>query len=63
MQLFLRAVVTGFGLSLGSALYKKAAKRFGFDDDDKKDKTKEDATNRTNQQDGGTDPGLQNSYA
>lgn len=63
MQLFLRAVVTGFGLSLGSALYKKAAKRLGFDDDEKKDKAKEDAANRTNQQDGGTDPGLQNSYA
>ncbi|HUS27126.1 MAG TPA: hypothetical protein VMZ53_01410 [Kofleriaceae bacterium] len=56
MQLFLRAVVTGFGLSLGSALYKKAAKRFGFDDDDKPKKDEE--TKRTNQQDGGTDPGL-----
>ncbi|HTL33220.1 MAG TPA: hypothetical protein VL326_08850 [Kofleriaceae bacterium] len=62
MQLFLRAVVTGFGLSLGSALYKKAAKRFGFDDDEK-EKSKEDGTNRTNQQDGGTDPGLQSTYA
>jgi hypothetical protein len=66
MKLFIRAVVTGFGLSLGSALYKKAAKRFGFDDDDKskdKDKDKDDATNRTNQQDGGTDPGLQKSFS
>jgi len=62
MQLFLRAVVTGFGLSLGSALYKKAAKRFGFDDDEEKEKSKQE-TNRTNEQDGGTDPGLQNSYA
>jgi hypothetical protein len=62
MQLFLRAVVTGFGLSLGSALYKKAAKQLGFDDDDKKEKAKEE-TNRTNQQDGGTDPGLQSTYA
>ena len=59
MKILLRAVVTGFGLSLGSALYKKAAKHFGFDDDDKsksKDKDKDTAT--TNQQDGGTDPGL-----
>ena len=58
MQLFLRAVVTGFGLSLGAALYKKAAKQLGFDDEEKKDK-KDDASNRVNQQDGGTDPSLQ----
>ena len=59
MKIFLRAVVTGFGLSLGSALYKKAAKHFGFDDDDKTKAKKEDDSARTNQQDGGTDPGLQ----
>ena len=59
IKLLLRAVVTGFGLSLGSALYKRAAKQFGFDDEDKdKDKGKEEETKRTNQQDGGTDPGL-----
>lgn len=56
MKIFVRAIVTGFGLSLGSALYKKAAKHFGFDDDDKKQNDKE--TERTNQQDGG-DPDLQ----
>lgn len=58
MQLFLRAVVTGFGLSLGAALYKKAAKQLGFDDEEKKEK-KDDASSRVNQQDGGTDPSLQ----
>ena len=56
MKILLRAVVTGFGLSLGSALYKKAAKRLGFsDDDEKKDKDEK----KINQQDGGTDPNLQ----
>ena len=54
MKLFVRAIVTGFGLSLGSALYKKAAKHFGFDKDD----DKKDATATIQQQDGGTDPGL-----
>ena len=61
IKLLLRAVVTGFGLSLGSALYKRAAKQLGFDDENKdrdKDKDKEEETKRTNQQDGGTDPGL-----
>jgi hypothetical protein len=56
MKIFLRAIVTGFGLSLGSALYKKAAKHFGFDDDNKNKDDKD--TTRTNQQDGATDPGL-----
>lgn len=55
MKIFVRAIVTGFGLSLGSALYKKVAKHFGFDDDDKKS---DKDTDRTNQQDGG-DPDLQ----
>ena len=63
MKLFLRAVVTGFGLSLGSALYKKLAKHFGFDDEEKKAKDKDDTAARTNQQDGGTDPGLQKSFS
>lgn len=30
MQLFLRAVVTGFGFSLGAAIYKKLEKRLGL---------------------------------
>ena len=56
MKILLRAVVTGFGLSLGSALYKKAAKRLGFLDDEEK---KDSETKKVNQQDGGTDPNLQ----
>lgn len=56
MKILLRAIVTGFGLSLGSALYKKAAKRLGFlDEEDKKDKEQK----KVNQQDGATDPNLQ----
>ena len=56
MKILLRAVVTGFGLSLGSALYKKAAKRLGFlDEEDKKDKEQK----KVNQQDAATDPNLQ----
>jgi hypothetical protein len=30
MQLLARAVVTGFGLALGTALYKKLARKVGF---------------------------------
>jgi hypothetical protein len=56
MKILLRAVVTGFGLSLGSALYKKAAKRLGFLYEEEK---KDSDTKKVNQQDGATDPNLQ----
>lgn len=56
MQFFVRAVVTGFALSLGAALFKKVAKQVGLDDADKA-KDKDDASVR--QQDGATDPSLQ----
>jgi hypothetical protein len=36
MTLFVRAVVTGFGVSLGAALFKKVAKHLGLDEPDKK---------------------------
>jgi hypothetical protein len=37
MQLFVRAVVTGFGMALGGALFRKVARRIGLDEpDDKK---------------------------
>jgi hypothetical protein len=55
MRLFVRAVVTGFGLSLGSALYKKLAKRFGFEDEEPAKAPPADVA----KQDGATDPGLQ----
>lgn len=39
MGVFIRAVITGFGVSLGQTLFKKVAKRLGLDEsDDKKGK-------------------------
>jgi len=35
MKFLLRAIVTGFGLSLGAALFKKVAKYAGLEDDPK----------------------------
>jgi hypothetical protein len=32
MHLFVRAVITGFGLALGAALYRKIARELGIDD-------------------------------
>ncbi|MEZ4403190.1 MAG: hypothetical protein R3B06_24410 [Kofleriaceae bacterium] len=32
MQIFVRAVVTGFAFSLGAALFKKVAKELGLDE-------------------------------
>ena len=55
MTFFARAVVTGFALSLGSALFKKVSKQLGLDDDKAKDKE----TEKVQAQDGATDPGLQ----
>ncbi|MBL9018812.1 MAG: hypothetical protein JNL83_31790 [Myxococcales bacterium] len=52
MQFFAKAVITGFGLSLGAALYKKVAKQLGFEEEDK-------ASEQVRQQDGATDPNLQ----
>jgi hypothetical protein len=53
MKFLVRAIVTGFALSLGSALFKKIAPSLGLDD--KKDK---DESERVNAQDGASDPGL-----
>lgn len=33
MNVFLRAVVTGFGFSLGAALFRKVSERLGLNDD------------------------------
>ena len=54
MKFFVRAIVTGFALSLGSALFKKLAPSLGLDEK-KPDKDSEDV----NKQDGASDPGLQ----
>jgi hypothetical protein len=37
MKILLRAVITGFGLSLGAAIYKKLARELGVDEQDDKD--------------------------
>lgn len=55
MNFFVRAVLTGFALSMGAALFKKVSKQLGFADDDVK---KEPEAVR---QDGATDPSLQQS--
>jgi hypothetical protein len=61
MKLFVRAVVTGFALSLGSALFKKVSAQLGLDDKPK-DKSRDAAPDVTTQ-DGATDPGLQHSFS
>lgn len=35
LKFFVKAVVTGFGLALGAALFKKAGKQVGLVEDDK----------------------------
>jgi len=51
MKFFLRAVVIGFALSLGSALFKKVQKKIGLADDPK-------PSPDIVKQDGATDPNL-----
>lgn len=58
MTLLLRAVVTGFGLALGSALFKEARTRLGWEDEESKAKSNQD---KVNAQDAATDPSLQTS--
>jgi hypothetical protein len=55
MRFFVRAVVTGFALSLGSALFKKVQSRLGLGDD----KDKKSSEPEVVRQDGATDPKLQ----
>lgn len=59
MKFLVRAIVTGFALSLGSALFKKIAPQLGLDD--KKDKDKD--SEQVNAQDGATDPGLHSKFS
>lgn len=59
VKFFVRAVATGFALSLGSAIFKKVQSQLGLDDDkDDKDKDKRKDSDKVNAQDGATDPGL-----
>ena len=57
MKFFLRAVVTGFGLALGSALFKKVSKYVGLDEDKPKDETDETV------REGGGDSDLHHQYS
>lgn len=54
MKVFVRAVVTGFALSLGSALFKKIQRKIGLGED----KAAPDVV----KQDGATDPNLRDSH-
>jgi len=57
MQFFVKAVITGFALSLGGALFKKVAKDLGLDEGEKdKQREREEALRRG---DAVTDPELQ----
>ena len=56
MKFFLKAVVTGFGLSLGSALFKKLERHLGLGEDNGK-------TPEAIKQDGATDPNLQKRFS
>jgi hypothetical protein len=60
MKLLVRAVVTGFGLSLGAAIFKKVQRQLGFDDDSTG--KKDNATDVTTR-DGATDPGLRHDFS
>ena len=59
MTLLVRAVVTGFGLALGSALFKEARERLGWTDDTDEEAKAAKRQEKVNAQDGATDPSLQ----
>ena len=65
MKFFVRAVVTGFALSLGSALFKKIQDRIGLGEKAKDDGKDEDKDKKSDselaRQDAATDPSLQRS--
>jgi hypothetical protein len=56
MKFFVKAVVTGFGLSLGSALFKKVQRHLGLGEDN-------DKAPAVIKQDGATDPNLQQRFS
>ena len=60
MSFFFKAVVTGFALSLGAALFKKVGKRVGLVDDDKQPTA---GTVTTPVPSDAGDPNLQPSYS
>jgi hypothetical protein len=60
MKFFVKAVVSGFALSLGSALFKKVQRKLGLADETGET---EKATPEVIKQDGATDPGLQQRFS
>ena len=58
MKFFVRAIVTGFGLSVGAALFKKVAHKLGLEDN-----TKKDESDQLNARDGATDPHLKHRFS
>ncbi len=60
MKLLARAIVTGFGLTLGAAIFKKIQHRLGFPDETN---GKHDAATDVTTRDGATDPGLRHDFS
>lgn len=60
MKLLVRAVVTGFGLSLGAAIFKKIQTRLGFEEEGT---AKKDGAADVTTRDGATDPGLRHEFS
>ena len=56
MKFLAKAIVTGFGLSVGAALFKKVSSYVGLDEEKKK---KEEEADKVTTRDGATDPALQ----
>jgi len=56
MKFFVKAVITGFGLSLGSALFKKVQRKIGLGENNDK------AAAEVVKQDGATDPSLHHRF-
>lgn len=61
MKFFVKAVLTGFALSLGSALFKKVQRQLGLSEENGKDNDR--STPDAVKQDGATDPGLQQRFS
>jgi len=59
MKVLVRAIVTGFGLSVGAYIFKKVQRRLGWEDDE----AKKDAASDLNARDGATDPGLRHEFS
>jgi hypothetical protein len=57
MKFLAKAIVTGFGLSIGAALFKKVSSYVGLDE--AKKKKEEDEADKVTTRDGATDPALQ----